>query len=353
MWANNSRYLKTKAALPDIESWRQYLAHNESLPPHQPVLLLGIHRDTCYLLILNSDRQMILGRTFLFCPDQPPEQSLRIELHRSLSSLSEEQQPKRLYYHPGNIPQTWLSCLSKTLDFEKYPLQQHDLARAIAIGAATQWLISPASADFRTNDLKPQSLQKAKNKAMYTLSACLSVLFLVLLFLTCFYNFKYQRIEEQAQNDVEQAWKDANPDQKPPRSLSSIPQKLRIQAAAMKKTGRIQSGHNLANSAGNVLLLVVRLLDEMPKPFDLWIEQLQIDTDSANLAGSVPSLDELVKLGDGIQKPDSPLEIVNWDFVLQQSANRSQGQGPSRRSFNLPIRLKKTESSNSSERKRR
>jgi len=341
------------AAQPDLETWRQYALHFESLPKGRPFLLLGILRSTCYLLFLDGEHRMILGRTFLFCPDESPEQSLRVELHRSLSLLSEEQQPEDLYYHPGNIPAPWLSCLTGSLALRPHSLLQRDPARAMAMGAAVQWLLGPAPTDFRVGDLKPQSLLKAQRKSLYILSACLSVMFLVLLFLTVFYKDRYQRMVERSQEDLQQAWKDANPDQKPPRALFSIPQKLKTQAASMRKTGRSSSGYGLSNSAGNVLLLLVNLLNKMPKPFDLWIEQLQVDTDSANLTGSVPSLDELVKLGDGIRKKDSPLEAVNWDFVIQQSAARSQGQGPSRRSFNLPIRVRKAEDSGASERKKR
>jgi len=316
--------LDALVAEPDIASWLNFLRSSSELPAQESLVALAWAIDSLYILILDDRHQVLLARSVPCSSGGQAHKILTSELPRSLANLPEGQQPPHLLYHLDGLDQKQIVDLARACNLQPRPISEPDLATACAKGAAWGFLNHHTAADFRSDGLFPRTLIAARHKTLYGLAAAVSSFLLVWIIVLNIHARNYRNMEKRAKTDMIAAWKLANPQRKPPRSLAQIPGSLRRRLQDVEST----------------LMLIFRALNTLPEQFDIKITNLSADTGSAIFTGSVPDIKELEKLRKAILNPDSQLEIDSSKFGKVGSSSRDDPTN--RRTFSMPLRVKKT-----------
>ena len=327
-------------AQPDLASWLTYIKQHKQLPADQPVLLLGRTAEAMYILILDDRRQPILARSYHCNSDEHARATLTCELQRSLALLGPQQAPTTVLYHPDGFTPEQIEAVRNATNLPCSPLAESDITQAFAAGAATAWLNEDTPADFRADHMPPRSLITANRKALFGLSAAISILLLAILIVAKAHRANYADIEHDAKVAVADAWKQTNPRERIPRNLAQISGLLHKQLNELKARSSTQAAQTLPTSAGHILMLLLDRLDTLGKGFDLQIKAMNINVKAGTviLSGAVPNLEDMEQLVTVFTNPQSPLAFVNWEF--DQDGTGTKGDPTNKVAFTMPLRVR-------------
>ena len=333
---------------PDLASWHTFIKQHKQVPADQPVLLLGRAAGAMYILILDHNRLPILARSYHCTSDEHARATLTCELQRSLALLTPPQMPKTVFYHPEGFSPEQLEAMKNATNLPCNPLTGPGITEAFALGAAHAWLNQDTVADFRADHLPPRSLITASRKALFGLSAAISILLLAIVIVTKAHRANYQDIQHDDKVAVANAWKQTNPGERIPRNLAQIPSLLRKHLNELKARSSTQATQTLPTSAGHILMLLLDRLDTLGKDFKLQIKAINVNVKAgtAILSGDVPDLQDMEALVTIFTDRQSPLAFVNWEFV--QDGTGTKGDPTNKVAFTMPLRVRATASNTSS-----
>ncbi len=324
-------------AEPDLVVWQQYLRSQSRMPADQTAVYIAWSEGIFYLLVLGGNQQFILGRSSLCTATDQMASLVSAEISRSIALLAEAQRPFAIYYHEEGLQQV-IGAVSRQTGLAAHSLADPDVNRAFALGAASHWLAGPPFVDFRSDGMVPHTVAAEKDKALVCLSGAVVCLFLVLMLVTSLFSLKYEKMIAQADQTVADSWRQIYPGKKMVRKSFYV-REIKTELDRLQKKQQGQGGQVSKDSASHALLLILERLVALPKDFDLMIESLRVNADSSSLSGSVPDLEAMKEMVKVIDSPESPLEIINWNF-MNAGAGSQKGAG-TRRTFNIPLQVKK------------
>ena len=312
-------HLDALVAEPDIDAWVHYLKDLSDLPADQPFLSVAWTAGIFYILALDRRRQPVLARSCVCSSREQLNDIMIIELRRCLALLDREHQPRQLLYHSGGFTKDQVARLQKELNLPCQGFKEPDAATALAGGAALGWLHGSNIADFRTDGMTPRTVQKAQHKALYSLSAAVTLLMLSSFIVMQLYARKNKNLFNQADLKLTQAWENTQPDD-PPENRSRINSKLQNDYDALQNQLRRQTTTTLPNSVSNTLLIVLQTLNTLPETFNLQYESLRVNNQGIALTGIIPNLAAQEKLHLAFK--DNP----EWGDFTYESALKPEGR---------------------------
>lgn len=324
-------------AEPDLVVWQHYLRAQSQPSAEQAVVNIAWSEGILYLLVLDGNQQLRLARSSICTATDQMAALISSEINRSISPLSEAHKPFLLYYHEEGLKNI-ISEVSRQTGLAAHSLEEPDVTRAFALGAASHWLAGPPFVDFRSDGMVPHTVVAENNKALVCLSGAMVLLFLSLMLITSLFSLKYEKMIGKADRSVEESWQQINPGKRASKK-SFYTREIKAELERLQKKQKGQGSQVSKDSASHALLLILERLVQLPKNFDLMIESLRVNADSSSLSGSVPDLEAMKEMVKVIEGPESPLEIINWNF-MNAGAGSQKGEG-SRRTFNIPLQVKK------------
>ena len=307
-----SAQLDALAAEPDVVAWTHYLKAKEDLPAETPVAVVGWAAEIVYVLFLDKNHDPLLTRSCL-CPNYTEAGALlALELNRSMALLPQEQKPRAVLYHQAGLTDSQIARLSQQTNLECRELVEKNLAQAFAAGAALGWSQGRVATDFRHGDLEPKSHAVARRRAWYGLSGAVTLLAVILIIVMGAHARDYRRAHDQAVEQMTQAWQQAKPGEQLPRQIARIPRALRRQLEQMQTVDLDQPTKILGQSASNVLLLMLEILNGFPENSSLDIDSLRVTAKTVSLSGSVADLTELEILAE-VTRNHRLLQLENWE----------------------------------------
>ena len=332
----DSAGLDALVAQPDLAAWLNYLRRQRSLPADQPLVFVACTGAAFYLLVLDAQRQLLLARS---CTCATPDHLYRIltrELICSLASLPADQRPKLALYHAAGLdPEKTEQALAQ-VPLKSQPLEEPNCARAFALGAAISLLDQQPTADFRADGLPPRSLVTARRYALWALSAAASIFMIFLIIVLHTHDHRHRSASTQAIESLHQAWRNVNPGDRLPRSVSTIAPRISHQLKQIDTESRFRSIAHLPDSVDRAFLVLLNTMNDLPADFDLRIKSLQLRADTATLSGAVTSLLDSARIHDIIQA-NPQLEIESW--YIQQSGSGTKDDPSGMRTFNMSLHV--------------
>lgn len=321
---------------PDVVSWWHFLRNFSELPPNQPVIAVGWTTDIFYMLILDEQHRPMLSRSYPCSSADEALELLQCELNRSLALIQPQPQVSCLLYHRQGFDEKRIIQAVKQLPLTAQPLAEPSITLAFAVGAALGWCKGTDVADFRSDEMAPRTITAARRKALFGLSAAVTILLLALIWVFNSRAAYYQELSHRTRTDMINAWKKSFPRRMPLRDSAMIPTDVKRQLDELQRKSRGRTSQSASDSASNMLMQIFNALKYLPREFDLVIDSLAVNAKTAStFRGSVATMEDLEKLRNVLVGADMPLEIENSNFNLMGSGSRDDPS--SRWAFNMTL----------------
>jgi len=330
--------LDVLVAEPDVSSWLHYLHSQTELPDSQGCVVLARSHEAVYMLVLDKQHQPVLTRSFIAPSDQDAYEIIQCELTRSLVWLPDEQKPTYLLFHNHRLPAKQISKLAKEANLKCQVLDTPEITAVFAAGVAIGYLNKNITADFRTGSLEPRTLALGRHKALYCLSAVVSIFLLIWIFVMHTQTNKYKENHSLADEDLKKAWVSVKGElaegEKLPRNIIK---QLDSVKRSMQKTYRGQAARTIPDSASNTFTLLLNTINLLDEDVDLRIDSFSVKPNSVpTFSGSVPNLPMFYKLIETVERPGSYLKMDKFKVESRKTIGADK---TNRRSFTMPLKV--------------
>ncbi|MBN1435767.1 MAG: hypothetical protein JW936_01720 [Sedimentisphaerales bacterium] len=327
-----NKRLDAHIAQPDLTAWISYL--RQYAPEiDKNVVCVAWTEGVLYTLLVDASYNPILSRSYL-CPDASSAHDvLEREMRRADVLLSADQRAAVLLYHSDHFNGDRIKQLADSLGLGVQALPHADAAEAFAIGAALSWAEGKVFTDFRREDMQPKTLVAGRLKALYGLSAAITILLLAWALIMYSQASAYRGAQEKNIENIKTVWQEVHSDERMRDSsnIAQLARSIRVLRSEVALNAQGQSDSMTSNSAARVVYLVLQALDRLPQDFDLQLESINAGTDYARISGFVPTLADRAEM-DAVIEAQSELTLSNWDM-----GQDSSGEG--RRSFNMSLEV--------------
>ena len=304
---------------PDSASWIHYCSSQSQVTPGEPALLLASGGAMLYLQAMDAELRPLVARTCYVESDDPDGIFLRREMQRTVAMLGTQSLPGRLFYHDEDLPHQRVQKAVDELELHYEALPQSSLPLAQAEGAVRGYL-DGTTVDFRRDGFSARTVRQSQQWALSGLAISVTLLMLVLGITVKVREHHYNSLKKQALDSIRADWKklpNTSSRRRTPlkstmiREIREMDRKLKGEKSAQSK--------ELPESLSGTLEKLLGVVLALPENTDFRIENISLQSDRADLSGTLGKLADGEALKDAVDS--SGFTLVKWN-ISQGSENR-------------------------------